>query len=286
MASPLVRAPRPLLWIAALAVAAASVAGAAAAQPSNGGADPDADPAAALGSAALEAAETVRPAEVVDGDTLVLADGRLLRLALVEAPKPPLDALPEDDWPLAAAARAALAARALGRDWRLAPAGTTEDRYGRRLGHLVDGAGRWLNAELVSAGLARVVSRLDLRLGAAALLEAERRARERRVGLWSVFAYRVLPAEEARFGLNRFALVEGRVRDVADVRGRTYLNFGDDWREDFTVSLDAAARRLFEREGRDPADYRGRRIRVRGWVLPINGPMIEVSHPEQIEVLE
>ncbi|MEX0758200.1 MAG: thermonuclease family protein, partial [Tistlia sp.] len=165
-------------------------------------------------------------------------------------------------------------------------AGTVRDRYGRLLGHLADGAGRWLNAELVGAGLARVVTRPDLRLGAGPLFEAEGRARAQRLGLWRDFAYRILPAEEARFGLNRFALVEGRVLAVAAVRGRSYLNFGEDWREDFTVSLDPAARRLFAHEGLDPAAYEGRRVRVRGWVIPVNGPMIEVSHPEQIELIE
>lgn len=234
----------------------------------------------------FEPVETVRPLEALDGDTLRLADGRILRLAVIAAPKLPLDAAPDAPWPLAGAARAGLAERALGRDWSLVPAGLARDRYGRLLGHLVDAEGRWLNAELVAAGLARVAGETSVRLGADRLLAAERLARSRRLGLWAVQAYRVLPAEEARFGLNRFALVEGRVLDVARVEGRTYLNFGADWRDDFTVSLDPAARRLFEREGVDPEGYRGRRLRVRGWVAPINGPMIEVSHPEQIEVLE
>lgn len=234
----------------------------------------------------FEAVETVRPREALDGDTLRLADGRVLRLAVIAAPKPPLDAPPGAPWPLAEAARAALSELALGRDWSLVPAGLAQDRYGRLLGHLVDADGRWLNAELVAAGLARVASEATLRLGADRLLEAERLARAQGLGLWALQLYRVLPAEEARFGLNRFALVEGRVLEVARVRGRTYLNFGADWREDFTVSLDPAARRLFEREGVDPEGYRGVRLRVRGWVAPINGPMIEASHPEQIEVLE
>ena len=42
----------------------------------------------------------------------------------------------------------------------------------------------------------------------------------------------------------------------------------------------------FEAEGIDPLSYGGRRVRVRGWIKSYNGPMIEPSHPEQIEVLE
>lgn len=229
--------------------------------------------------------EMVRPVEALDGDTLRLADGRRLRLAVIAAPKRPLDQSAAGLWPAGEAARAALAGLALNRDWFLVTAGTPRDRYGRLLGHLVDAEDNWLNLELVAAGQARVLSTPDVRLGVDRLLEAEGRARAERRGLWASFAYRVLPAEEARFGLNRFALVEGFAQAVATVRGRTYVNFGENWREDFTVSLEPADRRLFEREGVDPGGYQGRRLRVRGWVLAINGPLIEATHPEQIEVL-
>jgi len=35
------------------------------------------------------------------------------------------------------------------------------------------------------------------------------------------------------------------------VRGRVNLNFGDDWRTDFTITLEAKARRLFAKAGLD-----------------------------------
>jgi hypothetical protein len=31
---------------------------------------------------------------------------------------------------------------------------------------------------------------------------------------------------------------------------------------------------------------KGRRFRVRGWLEFFNGPMIEISHPGQVEVVE
>ncbi|MEQ9608241.1 MAG: thermonuclease family protein, partial [Kiloniellaceae bacterium] len=68
--------------------------------------------------------------------------------------------------------------------------------------------------------------------------------------------------------------------------GKTYLNFAEDWREDFTISLDRRAERLFTEQGLDLGDYAGKRVRVRGWLKVRNGPMIEVTHPEQIEELE
>ena len=70
------------------------------------------------------------------------------------------------------------------------------------------------------------------------------------------------------------------------VRGRGYLNFGENWREDFTVSIAPRDRRRFEAAGIAVEDYEGRLVRVRGWVDSFNGPMIEATHPEQIEVLD
>ena len=64
-----------------------------------------------------------------------------------------------------------------------------------------------------------------------------------------------------------------------------YLNFAGDWRSDFTISIarkDAAA---FAAAGLDPPALAGKHVRVRGWLAWRNGPMIEATHPDQIELL-
>ncbi len=64
------------------------------------------------------------------------------------------------------------------------------------------------------------------------------------------------------------------------------MNFGSNWRTDFTLSLAPKMARLFRREGIDPEIMQGKRTRMRGWLKSFNGPMIKITHPEQIEVLE
>jgi endonuclease YncB( thermonuclease family) len=236
--------------------------------------------------AGLRAEETVRAARVLDGDTLELADGRLLRLAGIQAPKLPLWRPAEAAWPLAEAAKAALGEFVLGRELRLAYGGARFDRHGRLRAQLFDDAGNWIQAQLLAAGLARVASLADNRQGIAELLRVEALARASRRGLWAESFYRVLKPEEAERRIGSFQLVEGRVLASAVVRGRAYLNFGADWRDDFTVSLAPKVRRLFEREGYEITAYEGLKIRVRGWIVSRNGAMIVVTHPEQIEVLE
>ena len=73
---------------------------------------------------------------------------------------------------------------------------------------------------------------------------------------------------------------------VSKSGGETWLDFGADWRSDVTVHIGRAAMREVTRAGIDPLSYEGRRVRVRGWITLRNGPMIEITHPEQIERLE
>jgi endonuclease YncB( thermonuclease family) len=237
-------------------------------------------------TAGLELDAVGRVAQIVDGDTVVLSDGRQVRLVGIQAPKLPLGRPDFQPWPLADEAKAALSRLALGGEVRLGFGGRRGDRHGRLLAHLYDGDGRWLQGALLEQGLARVYSFADNRALVVEMLAYERRARADRRGIWRVPFYAIREAGEVWRDVGSFQLVEGRVEAAAEVRGRVYLNYGADWRSDFTVTLAPAVRRRFEAEGIDPLAYEGRRLRVRGWVTSYNGPMIEVSHPEQIEVLD
>jgi micrococcal nuclease len=82
-----------------------------------------------------------------------------------------------------------------------------------------------------------------------------------------------------------YQLVEGTVASVGQGGGRIYLNFAKDWRSDFTISVERKDAAVFTTAAIDLKDLTGKRVRVRGWVEWRNGPMIEATHPEQIEIL-
>ncbi|MBE9555537.1 MAG: thermonuclease family protein [Proteobacteria bacterium] len=236
--------------------------------------------------ARLEPGERAKVVEVVDGDTVLLDDGWQVRLVGIQAPKLPLGRKNFNKWPLADESKSVLEALVLDRQVTLAYGGQRVDRHGRRLAHLFLGDETWIQGELLSAGMARVYSFPDNRAVVAEMLVAEGSARHAGAGIWGNDWYRVRTPDALARDIGGFQLVEGRVVDAADVRGTVYLNFGADWRSDFTIKVAKRHRKSFEAAGFDLLALKGRTVRVRGWLDEYNGPMIEATHLEQIEILD
>jgi endonuclease YncB( thermonuclease family) len=230
------------------------------------------------------ASGTVR--SIVDGDTLVLQSGVQIRLVGIQAPKLPLGRRGFKAWPLATEAKMALSRLTSGRTLALSYTGRKSDRHGRLLAHLTTKDGTWVQGVLLRDGMARVYTFPDNRARAAEMLAFERAARAARRGIWALSYYRIRATDELRRITGTFQLIEGTVIKAAIVRGRAYLNFGQNWRTDFTISISPKWMRRHWRSGPSVASYEGRRVRVRGWLKSFNGPLIEATHPEQIEIVQ
>jgi endonuclease YncB( thermonuclease family) len=252
-----------------------------------GGTAPAAEISLAKGACPSPAGESVTVAEAVEANTVRLGDGRIVRLAGVETPRPPLaEAGP---WVLGDAARDALQRLAVGQPATLRPAATRPDRYGRLPGDLVLPGGRSLAEALVAAGLARVRVVLGETACFPGLLAAERRARAAGLGLWVGPDYAVRrvgsradeASLEARSGL--YELVEGRILSVGHGTRVIFLDFGRDYRRDFTVMLPSA---VAGRLAMPVETLAKRRVRVRGIIEENNGPAMRVEDPAAIEILD
>jgi micrococcal nuclease len=223
---------------------------------------------------------------VIDGDTVATGDGTEIRLVGIQAPRLPPDRSDTKPWPLGEEARAALETLVLGKPVTLSYGGARLDRHGRALAQLHTADGAWVQGEMVARGLARVYSFADNRALIADLLARERAARAERRGIWTREFYRVRDAAGAVGPNDSFQIVEGTVIKAAETRDRIFLNFGADWRTDFTATLASKDRRTFLAAGIDPMTLDGRRVRVRGWLYDRNGPAIDLTHPEQLEILD
>ncbi len=162
------------------------------------------------------------------------------------------------------------------------------DRWQRRRGHLVDAvSGGWVAKDLVERGLA-IAAPDRARPGCfPSLLKVESTARARKQGLWAsekVHSAHRPDALLARVG--HYTLVAGRVLSVGETRSTLYLNFGYRWSRDFTATIAKEELDAFIAAGVDAGSLEGAAIRVRGMLRQSGGPLVEISHPAQIERLE
>lgn len=225
--------------------------------------------------------------DVTDGDTLVLDSGETVRLTGIQAPKLGLGRPGFKDWPLAHQARTALQQLTERQTLRLHFGGAQKDRHGRTLAHLYRKAdGLWVQGELLRQGWARVYSFSDNRALAPEMLALEGEARTAKRGIWAHPFYAVQTPQQLGAYRNSFQLVQGKVLKSARIRDYIFLNFGEDYKTDFTVVIERTNWRRFETAGIDPISFGGRTVRVRGWLEYWNGPALQITHPEQIEVLQ
>jgi endonuclease YncB( thermonuclease family) len=222
-----------------------------------------------------------RVADVIDGRSFRLDDGREIRLAAIELPEAGKEA---------GNARGAAALQAVigGRDVTLHGEDDVPDRYGRQPAFVfVTGSEIPVQAVLLRRGEALFSATVADKDCAAALAAAEASARRVKLGAWAEPAA-IKNAEspgDILAGVGRFTVVEGRVLSVRQAGATTYLNFGRNWTRDFAATSSRRMMPAFEAAGLGAKSLENRRIRVRGYVWSRGGPRIELLGVGQIEVL-
>jgi micrococcal nuclease len=222
-----------------------------------------------------------RVAEVIDGDTLALGNGKKVRLIGINAPEVAYRDEPAE--PGGPEARRFLVDLLAGGKVRLGPGEQSRDQYGRLLAYVATPAGTDIGAELLRRGHAHVAIRPPntARLQRYLALEASARSRER--GIWSRPRYRLRSASEAGDFRNTFRRLRGRVVEVDSARKYSYVHFAGG----LVARLKNANREAFARRSRSPQSLVGREVIVRGWVRQEDGdPLLILRHPEQIEAVQ
>jgi endonuclease YncB( thermonuclease family) len=221
-------------------------------------------------------ATPVPVSEVVDGDTVLLADGRPVRLIGINTPEFGKDGAPDE--PLAHAARARLAQLIDGRPVTLIPGAETRDRHDRLLAYLILADGRDAQEVLLREGFGALVAiPPNLRFLARYQAAAEQARRARR-GIWAdpYFAARQAESVDAP----GFRFVRGTVTQVERRRHDTLLHLSRH------VALlvphaDAAA------FGCPLRSLQGRRVEASGWVTVRKGTRrMRVQHPVMLRLLD
>ena len=225
-----------------------------------------------------DAAKTVfftgRVSAVVDGQTLRLEQDREVRLLGINVP-------PGEDAKVITVLKTLIE----GQEVQLIETGPHQDRWRRLVAQVVRADGLWVQGQLVGDGVVRVTGDADHRMLVTELLRLEDQARQARRGIWADKNLSPRRAEAMPRATGTFEVVEGTVLAAAVVGGRGYLNFGEDRNRDFTIAAEPEVLRIFTKSGIDWRRYQGQRIRVRGHVDFFAGPRIDVTYPEQIEIM-
>lgn len=234
-----------------------------------------------------------RTAVSVTAPDAIALDGTEVKLAGLIGARANDTASATSGWAPEVEAVRVLSELVLGRTIAVHPVTGRADRYRRIVAQVIveqHGERRWVQGELLAHGHARAFALPDAAACAAELIAHEREARRQGIGIWANAAYFERAAYRTRELLRlrgTFQIVSGRVRKVSEMKSAIYLNFGSEWKNDFTAGIRSVSGALEE-----PAfaakvrALEGKRVRVRGWIDRRNGPYIEIAHPSELEVLD
>ncbi|HEY1992395.1 MAG TPA: thermonuclease family protein [Gammaproteobacteria bacterium] len=213
---------------------------------------------------------------VIDGDTLVLADGRHVRFIGINAMELGHDGAA--DQPYAAAARDRLQQLIGHGKLRLAPGDEPYDQHGRSLAYLF--AGRQdLGLELIREGLAVVVAVPPDLVHLPCYQDAEATARNQHLSIWSQASPLVTDAVHADLTPGAFLIVHDTVTEAVRNSAGLELIVGGGLRV-WIAGADLARFTV------DPAELKGRQVLVRGWLREYRGALeLDVHAPAALLAL-
>ena len=175
----------------------------------------------------------------------------------------------------------------------LVPSSPPKTRYGIGLAHVFVDRGvvedaTWVQGELVRLGLVRAWEPVGQSNCFEPLRALEHLAIEGGKGLWSRPAFWAVDAQDLTTLLLRrgtYQRIRGRVITLGRQKKRSYINFGTDWKRDFTISIPNALLRDDPEFAKTVSRLEGQIVEIRGWLDVKNGPIIELERPSDLRKL-
>ncbi|WP_455385778.1 thermonuclease family protein [Acidihalobacter prosperus] len=221
-----------------------------------------------------------RVAHVIDGDTVILTDGRHVRLIGIDTPELGHDGKPTQ--PFAQAARRALVRLLADSGDRVALryGRTRHDHYGRTLAHLFLADGASVSAALLRGGYATALVVPPNLWNVACYGQAESVARDGHQGIWALPRYQPVSARALPPGAQGFHIVRGRVAHIGRSRNAQWIDL------EGGVALRIDRKDLAYFGDVDFKSLRGAEVIARGWVHSRRGEhIIALRHPRALTIL-
>ena len=163
--------------------------------------------------------------------------------------------------------------------------GKSSDRYGVQPAHLFH-RGVWLQGRLLGLGQALAYPTGEKSPCWQAVVDAEAKFTAKRRIYWRAqgVEYRASELDLLSKKTGNFVIVNGVVRSIGDRKRRIYLNFGENWAQDFTVSVEKQGVGRFKGSLDFLKTLTNKQVQVRG-VLEFNrGPLIRVIDEIQVQI--
>jgi hypothetical protein len=119
---------------------------------------------------------------------------------------------------------------------------------------------------------------------------AELYAKHNKIGFWADGRLQQQSSNQYQGRLDGIGLVAGKITHAKMVGRSLRLNFGENWRQDFTIMLKPSALKHPDFKSMKsnidfPANLIGKIIEARGWIRRYNGPYMEIISRHHIELL-
>lgn len=225
--------------------------------------------------------------EVVDGDTVRLVNDKLLRYIGIDTPELRIKKngkfvyMPQ---PFGKEAKALNQKLVEGKHVRVEFDVQKLDKYNRLLGYCFVND-LFVNQEMLNQGVAVLYTYPPNVRYTDDFFQAQKTAQENKQGLWG--SYEEISPEQAKDYVNQVRTVVGKVLSTYQSKKCVYLNFGRDYKTDFTVVIFRRDLKYFKDAGIDPVEfYKGKTVKVFGRIREYNGPEIISAVPEEISVVK
>lgn len=216
--------------------------------------------------------------KVYDGDTILISDGRKIRLLGINTPE--IEHADKVAQAGGDAARKWLTQQLLGTRVRLEYDQQKRDKYKRHLAHIFTEQQLHINRELVRLGYASTNVFPPNVKYVTELLAAEQVAEGKQLGIWSYPEYKTKLAGELNKANKRgWQRIVGTVNGIKTTRKSSYLKLANH----FDVRIKKDHQQYFDRLEL----LTGKTIEVRGWVNRYKkGFSMLVKHPGAIKILD
>lgn len=227
--------------------------------------------------------ETVKVAQVYDGDTLKLMDGRKLRLIGINTPEHGRDGKQDEPYYLSAKNNLKKIIQRNHNQIKIAFGTDKHDRHKRILAHIFTMNNENITATLIKNGMGFAIAISPNLQLLDCYQQAEREAQKQKRGIWGHKYSQIVNVTSLKKSARGFHLIQGKVDRIGESRSSIWLNLNS--KEGVKFALRILKKNITYFNKRHPKHLINHTITARGWIYETKGEQrMTIHHPAALQV--